>query len=439
MTYNAVIVGAGVVGLASAYQLARDGLAVTVVDAAHSGAGASINNAGWIVPIMSTPVPAPGMLRQSVRWMAQRDSPLYVRPSPRPEHVRFMAGMLRHANAKDFHHGVEALASLNERTLALFDEYERDGVRFECHRTGHLLVFHTRKTLRTYQADTALMERIGHTADPLTGDELRDLEPALSTHVHAGLRCPRERHVDPASLVRGLEQRCRELGVRFLHDSPVTDIRFRGPVATSILAGGEEVPGDLFVLAAGVHTGRLSRLAGFPLPIQPGKGYGFDDTSGSVTLRHSVYLGEAKVAITPLSNRLRFAGTMEFGSSDATIDPHRLGGITRSAHEYLPGFPPRPQPHGWTGLRPMTPDGLPVIGALPGRDNVLAASGHGMLGVTLAPMTAEVISAQVVGGRRASEIAPTARPFAPQRFAPRRAREAVGGRSGRLATPVVTK
>lgn len=265
------------------------------------------------------------------------------------------------------------------------------------------------------------MERIGHTAVPLSGDELRDLEPALGEHARAGLHCPQERHVDPASLVKGLENRCRELGVRFLHDSRVTDIRFQGPMATSILAGGDEVSGDLFVLAAGVHTGPLSRLAGFSLPIQPGKGYGFDDTSGLVTLRHCVPR-RGKVAITPLSDRLRFAGTMEFGSSDATIDPHRLRGVVNSAHEFLPALPSASQPPGWTGLRPMTPDGLPVIGPLPGKDNVLVASGHGMLGVTLTPMTAEIISSAVQGGQQASAIAVTARPFAPQRFASRRGR-----------------
>lgn len=136
-------------------------------------------------------------------------------------------------------------------------------------------------------------------------------------------------------------------------------------------------------------------------------------------LRHSVYLGEAKVAITPLSGRLRFAGTMEFGSSDSTVAPHRVRGIIRSAGEYLPDFPPAPQQHAWAGLRPMTPDGLPVIGPLPGKDNVFVASGHGMLGVTLAPMTAEIIAAQVKGEERDADIATTARPFSPQRFARR--------------------
>ncbi|MGP3989860.1 NAD(P)/FAD-dependent oxidoreductase [Streptomyces sp. 3N207] len=427
MTDSAVIVGAGVIGLATAHRLARDGLAVTIVDATRGDTGASAHNAGWIVPIMSAPVPAPGMLGQALRWMARKDSPLYIRPSLRPEHVRFMLSMLRHCNPQDFHHGVEALVSLNERTVALFDEYEKDGVEFEYHRTGQLMVFHTGEAMRRYQTEAESLERIGHTAEPLSGDELRDLEPALGSHVRAGLQCPQERHVDPASLVKGLEDRCRELGVRFLHNRPVTGIRSRGGVVTSLLAGGEEISGDVFVLAAGVHTGTLSRLAGFPLPIQPGKGYGFDDTSGSVTLRHSVYLGEGKVAVTPLSDRLRFAGTMEFGSSDSTIDQHRLRGIVRSVHEFLPSFPPGSQPRGWTGLRPMTPDGLPVIGPLPGKDNILVASGHCMLGVTLAPMTAELVSAQIKGAHQTSGSAHPAHAFTPQRFASRRGHTTADG------------
>ncbi|KOX10005.1 FAD-binding oxidoreductase [Nocardiopsis sp. NRRL B-16309] len=424
MTDHAVIVGAGVIGLATAYRLARDGRAVTVVDAARGGSGASVHNAGWVVPILSAPVPAPGMLGTALRWMLRKDSPLYVHPSPRPEHVRFMVGMLRHCNPRDFRQGLEALTSLNERTVDLFDEYEKEGLRFEHHRDGALMVFHTREAMRTYEAATAPLERVGHTAAPLSGDEARDLEPALGAHVHGGLLCPRERHVDPASLVRGLTERCRELGVRFLWDSPVTGIRFRGTVATSVIAGGEEFPADHFVLAAGARTSRLSRLAGVPLPVRPGKGYGFDDTSGAVALRRPVYLGEAKVTVTPMSDRVRFAGTMEFGGFDEGVDPRRLGGIVRSARDFLPGVPTTARPDGWAGLRPMTPDGLPIVGPLPGRDNVLVASGHCMLGVTLAPVTAEIIAAQVEGGRRAADVAETARPFAPRRFARRRGRTA---------------
>lgn len=149
-----------------------------------------------------------------------------------------------------------------------------------------------------------------------------------------------------------------------------------------------------------------------------------------MTLRHGVYLGEAKVAVTPLSDRLRLAGTMEFGSADATLDANRLRGITNAASEYLTGFRPPAQSHAWTGARPMTPDGLPVIGPLPGKDNILVASGHSMLGVTLAPITAELIASHIKDGIERSGLA---RPFSPQRFASHRILRRVSTADGQRA------
>jgi D-amino-acid dehydrogenase len=262
-------------------------------------------------------------------------------------------------------------------------------------------------------------------ASVLSGDEVRDLEPALGIRVLGGILHPKERHIDPASLVAGLETACRRHGVRFRYGNPVTAVRRRGSVVSALVAGGQEIPGEVFVLAAGVRTAGLSRLAGCPLPIRAGKGYGFDDTGGSAPLRHAVHLSEARVAITPLAGRVRFAGTMEFGGADDTVDPHRLRGIVRSAGEYLNGWSPPSPPQAWTGLRPMTPDGLPVLGPLPGRDNVLVASGHAMLGVTLAPATAELIAAMVNKGTAADTLPDAARPFLPQRLLPRYRRPGV--------------
>jgi D-amino-acid dehydrogenase len=416
---EAIIVGGGVIGLATAHRLARDGVSVTVIDAGGAESQTSVNNAGWLVPIMSAPVPAPGMVARSVRWLARKDGPLFVHPSVHPEHVRFMVRMLRHCNQRDFQHGLEALVTLNAHTMALFDGYEREGIPFEQHRTGQLMVFRTRAALRSYEAMAAAAERIGHLATRLSADEARDLEPALSPQIEAALHCPEERHVDPVTLVSGLAARCRALGVRFLHDIRVTDVHRGRHRATGVSVGGDVLRADVLVLAAGARTGALARAAGYPLPIQPGKGYGFDDTSGSVGLRHSVYLAEAKVAVTPLSDRLRFAGTMEFGTFDMGVDVRRLGGIVRSAHEYLPGFSATTRPKGWAGLRPMTPDGLPIIGRLPGTENVLVASGHCMLGVTLAPVTAAIIAGAVSGTGDLPDLERAAAPFSPARFSRR--------------------
>lgn len=225
--------------------------------------------------------------------------------------------------------------------------------------------------------------------------------------------------MDPVTLVRGLTAQCRALGVRFLHGIRVTDVHRHRDKVTGVIVGKDELRADVLVLAAGARTGALARAAGHPLPIQPGKGYGFDDISGSVGLRHSVYLAEAKVAVTPLSDRLRFAGTMEFGTFDMGVDVRRLGGIVRSAHEYLPGFSAKTRPKGWAGLRPMTPDGLPIVGRLPGSENVLVASGHCMLGVTLAPATAGIIAGAVSGSGYLPDLEHAAAPFSPGRFSRR--------------------
>ncbi|WP_246113360.1 NAD(P)/FAD-dependent oxidoreductase [Streptomyces montanus] len=429
---SVVVAGAGMIGLAAAYRLAGDGHAVTVVEAAsRAGSGASSHNAGWITPALSTPVPGPGMVPQALRWMLRNDSPLYIRPSPDPAHLRFLLRMLRYCNHRDFQHGAEALATLNSRTTELLDAYESDGVAFEHHRAGLLQAFRTREAMRHHAADA--------TFPGLSGDEVRDLEPALGEQVQGGILYPEERHVDPASLAAGLETACRGRGVRFRYDSPVTAVRGRGSAVSALVAGEEDIEGEVFLLAAGVRTAGLSRLAGCPLPIRAGKGYGFDDTSGSVPLRHAVYLSEARVALTPLAGRVRFAGTMELGSAEGTVDAHRLRGIVRSAGTYLKGGYPKggypqgacpeggyPQggapaspPRAWTGSRPMTPDGLPVVGPLPGRDNVLVASGHAMLGVTLAPATAELITAMVNAGTGADALPDAARPFLPDRLVTR--------------------
>lgn len=418
---SVVVAGAGVIGLAAAYRLAGDGHEVTVVEAAsRAGSGASSHNAGWITPALSTPVPGPGMVAQALRWTLRNDSPLYIRPSPDPAHLRFLLRMLRHCNHRDFQHGAEALATLNERTIELLDAYDTDGVEFEHHRAGLLQAFRTREAMRHYAADATL-----------SGDEVRDLEPALGPQVQGGIRYPRERHVDPASLAVGLETACHRRGVRFRYDSPVTAVRGRGSAVSALVAGGEEIGGEVFLLAAGVRTAGLSRPAGCPLPIRAGKGYGFDDTSGSVPLRHAVCLSEARVAMTPLAGRVRFAGTMELGGADGTVEPHRLRGIVRSAGEYLKGGSPASPSRPWTGWRPMTPNGLPVVGPLPGRDNVLVASGHAMLGVTLAPATAELITAMVNAGTGADALPDTARLFLPQRLVTRYRRPGARTTGGR--------
>jgi D-amino-acid dehydrogenase len=408
-----LVIGAGAIGLSSAYFLAKEGVEVTVIDPRGPGGGASRRNAGWIVPTMSAPVPAPGTVLKSLKWTVQRESPVHIRPSLDPAFVKFMIAMLRHCNRADFEHGLHVTASLNRRTFELFDLLTDDGVTFEQHRDGLLLAFLGEESLHEHLDELQALTRYGSPApESLSGDELRRAEPALSGAVVGGIRCAGERHLDPSSFVDGLLGSCRALGVQFEFGDGVTGFVERDSTSVRSATGGRARDADAFVIAAGAWTSRLTEMLGFRLPLQAGKGYGFDFRPAPVPLRTATYLSEAKVAVTPLDAGVRLAGTMEFTGLDDSVDTVRAGAIAEAAGRYFRNWPADGRPEPWSGLRPMTPDGLPVIGALPQYDNVFVATGHAMLGITLAPVTGELVRELVLDRRVPLE----ATPFLPSRF-----------------------
>ena len=407
-----VVIGAGAIGLSCAYYLAKAGAEVTVLDAAEPGAGASRRNAGWVVPSMSEPVPSPAALRQAVRWAWRRDSPLRVKPSLDRSWITFMSRMVMSCRRRTYEAGLLAIAELNRTTRQAFDEIEADGVRFEHHRAGTLFAFTTSDTIEAHLADLDAMTAFGTPpARFLSGDDARSLEPALSQAVVGAILSPGERHVDPSSFVDGMVRACTELGVKIIGGARVVNLHTRGNRASAAL-GGSAWPADAFVLAAGVWSPGVLRSAGIKLPVQPGKGYGLDFTPSPVQLHRSIYLADHKVAVTPLDRGVRICGTMEFTGIDYSIDAVRAAAIARAADLYLDGWPKARTPAPWASLRPMTPDGLPIIGTLPGLHNVAIATGHAMLGITLAPVTGQSIARVLLD----KADLPVLRPFAPSRF-----------------------
>jgi D-amino-acid dehydrogenase len=416
------IVGAGIIGLATAYHLLKDGHEVTLIDAAHPGSGASLGNAGWIVPAEVGPVAAPGMVLQGLKWMLRKDSPLYVQPSLRPDFVTFMVALARRSNRRDFREAMQANLALAEGTLGLLDDYLTDGMRFEMHAEGLLLAFATQGNFQHHQDDLDLANRFGLDPQVLTGEQVAGMEPALKPSLAGGLYFPHERHLRPDQLVGGLTDRCRALGATFLDQAPLTAVRRDANVLALVTPAGE-VTADQYVLAAGAHSGPLSRLFGAPMPIRPGKGYSVDYRPAPVQLRAAVNLCDAKVAVTPLDGQLRLAGTMEFAGLDANVNPMRVSAIRRAPTRYFSHWDEALEPSAaaWAGARPMTPDGLPVLGRLPGLSNGWVAAGHGMLGVTLGPGTGLAI-ATAIGTGSAPKVL---RPFDPVRFQSVRGRAVV--------------
>jgi len=413
-----VIIGGGVIGLTQAYDLARRGVDVTVVDARKTGQGASSVNAGWVCPAEAAPVPAPGVIGQSLRWMLRSDSPLYIKPSVAPAHVKFMLGMWRRSNARDFRAGYAAQIALADATMEMLDEYIADGVTFEMHAQGLLLAYLSEEKLEHHSEHLDLPESFGMKAEVVHGESLRQLEPAFSPQVSGGIFFKTERHLDPVTLMDGLRARCAQLGVRVIEEAPVESVEVRGDRVTALRTPQMRIECDAVVLAAGAWSGMLAKAFGLPLPVRAGKGYAIDCAPAPVQLRMMINLSDAKVAVTPLSNRLRLAGTMEFGPHDEKVNDGRVAAILRAPGEYFSDWPADP-PHvvAGAGMRPMTPDGLPILGAIPGLSNAYVSTGHGMMGVTLAAGTARAMGDLIVNGK----IAPALIPFSARRFRAQRA------------------
>lgn len=414
------IVGGGAIGLMTAYHLAREGADVTVVDARRTGRGAAEVNAGWYCPGESAPVPGPGMVTKSLAWMLRRDSPLYIRPSASPEFTRFMYGMWRACTSQANLAGYRASLALARAADVGYADYRADGIDFELRSGGLLLAYRERENFDAHLATLGIAREHGLDPQVLVGDAVHEREPQLSEQVRGSIYFPHESYLDPNALMRGLHARLLELGATIIENAPLERVERDGSRVRRLFAGGRAIEADAYVLAAGAWSGRLARLFGAgvaaQVPVRPGKGYSVD--VAPLVLRTCVNLADAKVAVTPLATRLRLAGTMEFGGLDERLDRVRVAAILAAPGRYFRDWQaPSPadlEPR--AGLRPMTPDGLPVMGPLAGLDNAFVSGGHGMMGITFGPGAASVMTDLVLRERHN----PVLDAFSPARFSRRR-------------------
>ena len=410
-----VVVGGGIVGLGSAYELTRDGHDVTVLDAHTVGAGASHGNAAKITMAEATPVPAPGMVLKGLKWMLKADSPLFVRPSLSPPFLRFMFTMARHCNEGDFRHALKVHLEMASTCAQVLDEWADDALSFEMHRKGVLLVFENRQSFEHRVRINDAFAPFGMVPELLDADALHDREPCLSERARHALFFADDRQVEPDSLTGALATRLRELGAQVLEHTSVVDFERSGDRVTGVVTDAGRIECDQVVLATGVWTGLLAAKLGTALPIGPGKGYSVDYFPSPVALNTPLTFEDASVAVTPLNGRLRLAGTMEFAGLGTDVNARRVAAVKRAAaHGFRAWDEATPHAQPWAGLRPMTADGLPIVGRLSPDSNVLVASGHGMLGLTLAPSTAKTVRdlARDLSSGRTSPLTP----YGPERF-----------------------
>ena len=406
-----MVVGAGVVGLACAWELRRAGASVVVLERGAVGGGTSRGNTGWVCPSFTYPLPAPGMVREGLRQLVTGGEAFVLRPSLDPAFVRWLWSFRRNCSQARFDAGVRALLALNRRTLELFDAYRAAGVSFEMHAAGMVVAARTGEGLDLYRTIFRRLRELGYeggTIDELDGAALTSLEPALdASRVVAGLHAQIDRFVRPEELTAGLAESLRADGVEIREGCELTGLaRQNGAIALETATGRELA--DRVVVAAGLPTARLLRRVGVRVPLVGARGYSVTLAGRGIPPRHALYLAEAKLGLSPFAGGVRIAGVFELGAR--TTDAPRDAGtrLIAAARPYLGGWSPDADAplEAWAGLRPATPDGLPLIGALPGLEGAYLATGHGMLGVTLAPAPAALLAPLVLEGRAAPELAP---------------------------------
>ena len=404
-----VVVGGGIVGLCCAYELVRAGAEVTVVERGRLGEGASLGNTGWVCPSFSYPLPAPGIIGEGLRGMLRGGGPLAIRPTLDPTFLRWLQGFRRSATRERWEQGVRALVGLNKRTLDLFDSYAADGVQFEMHQSGLVLVAATPAGLASYAAIFRDLRSLGFEGDSveLGPDEAKALEPALAADgLAGGVHALVDRFVRPESLVEGLSRSLADSGVAMKQAAVESIEANNGNVR--LTTDGEPLEADRVVVAAGASSPPLLARLGIRLPLVGARGYSFTFSGGTMRPSHALYLAEAKVGISAYSESVRVAGVFELGHTSTAVHRGRLEAMLSTVEPYFEDWRPSSEAAmlEWAGLRPMTADGLPLIGKTPAMDNVFVATGHGMLGVTLAPATAAFLAPFVLEDRQAPELQP---------------------------------
>jgi D-amino-acid dehydrogenase len=405
------VVGAGVVGLACAWELRRRGADVVVLERAGVGGGVSRGNTGWVSPSLAYPLPAPGMLREGLRQLLTGGEAFVLRPSLDPAFVRWLWSFRRNCSGARFDTGIRALLALNRRTLQLFDAYRDAGVAFEMHTAGLVVAARTPGGLDLYRRSFQRLRELGYeggSIDELDATALAALEPALDrARVGAGLHARVDRFVRPEQLTAGLAERLRADGVE-IHEGCELRTLARSDGGWALETTSGPVAAQRLVVAAGLPTAPLLRRLGVRVPLIGARGYSVTVAGRGTPPRHALYLAEAKLGLSPFDDGVRVAGVFELGASNDDVSPAMGERLLAAARPYLAGWQPDPDGpvEAWAGLRPATPDGLPLIGALPGLDDIYLATGHGMLGVTLAPATADLLAPLVLEGRAAPELTP---------------------------------
>jgi len=389
-----IIVGGGIVGLTTAHSLLKRGLDVLVLDAGPDHVTPSRGNAGQIAP-GHPPIPSPAVPPQALHMLLDRRSPLFIPPRPSLPLARWLLSFRLACRGSHYHHAMRILGGMSALSRDGFDALIEDlGPESTLAASGIADFWRTAKGEAEAEEETAWMDALGFATTMLTGEELRAADPVWGPDVRGAVVHKAGMTVEPAHVCDALRRSIRSLGGDLLQGRTAASLRRTGGVWNIRTVQGEVHEANTVVIAAGVWSAPLARQVGAVVHMQPAKGYHTMLTM-SRPPRMAGVLREAKIAVTPLNGQVRLAGTLELSGFNHRLDRGRIRQLLRGAAVFLPEASDAHADQPWCGLRPCTASGMPVVGqAAP---NAWIATGHGMMGLTLATGTASILTAAILG------------------------------------------
>jgi D-amino-acid dehydrogenase len=395
------IIGGGIIGWSTAWYLNEAGFEVSIIEKEQKFEGCSHGNSGIIVPSHFVPLAAPGVITKGIKWMFDAKSPFYIKPRLNLELLQWLWQFYRSCSEKKAREAMPVLLEFNQLSKSLYEDLnQQPGFDFQLEKKGLMMLFKTKKAKEEEEHIVSAAADLGLHAAMLTAAEVRQHHPGLEVDVLGGSYFPSDAHVNPNLFMKQIRKVGEKKGITSFSNTAVTGFKTeKGQIRALATADGQLIPTDQVVLAAGGWTARLARQLGIRLLLQGGKGYSITVDRKDKKPAMPVIFTEAKVALTPLKNQLRIAGTLEIGGLNNKIHLKRMEGILESVPRYFPEIdcemPPKEQI--WHGFRPCTPDGLPFIGKHPKYQNMILATGHAMMGMSTGPATGLLVTEMMQG------------------------------------------
>lgn len=385
-------------GLSTAYYLQKAGHEVIILEKGDLTDNCSFGNAGMIVPSHFVPLAAPGMLQQGIRWMFNSKSPFYVKPSLNPELLSWGIKFLKHANVGHVQRSAKPLLEISLLSKKLYQELNAEpGFDFGLKEKGILMFYKTEKAgdEEAHLAESG--QKLGLDMAVLSAQQCRALQPELALDVLGAVHYRCDAHLYPNQLIADMVQYLESNGVKIYRNHEVTQIDTAGGRVTKVWTGIKEWNADQFIITSGSWSPAIAKMVNLKIALMPGKGYSFMVKEPLQRMQIPALLCEARVAITPMNGSIRYGGTMELAGMKNHINMNRVKGIVEAVPQYFPDLHPElpGEKDIWFGFRPSSPDGLPLIGRSSKYANLIIATGHGMMGLSLGPATGLLVS-QVV-------------------------------------------